>query len=92
MKAIHINSYVTEKDPRNPIPCYVYRPDDPSDDAKLEEMGWKRRNLYEGDYFYWTESELIADWTAMDSGISIEEPREAPIWRINYHPERNKAK
>ena len=92
MKAIHINSYVTEEDRRNPIPCFVFRPDDPVEDTWLEKMGWKRRNLFEGDYFYWTESDLIAESTAMYKGINIEEQQMAPIWRINYHPDKKKKK
>jgi hypothetical protein len=86
MKAIHINSYVTEKDPRHPVKCYVYRPDDPAADAWLEEVGWRRRNLLEGDYFYWTEHDGIAELTAMHWGLDIDQPQFAPIWRINYHP------
>jgi len=92
MKAIHINSYVTEERPKEPIPCYVFRPDDPNDDTWLEKMGWKRRDLFEGDYFYWTELDLIAESTAMHRGINIEHQEMAPIWRINYHPDKKRGK
>lgn len=92
MKAIQINSYVTEERPREPIPCYIFRPDDPADDPWLERMGWKRRNLYEGDYFYWTESDLIAESTAMYKSMDIETPQMAPIWKIHYHPDKIKKK
>lgn len=90
MDRIDINSYVTEKDPRHPVKCYVHRPDQPAMDRVMEKMGWKRKDLLEGDYFYWTESDLSAENTANRLGIPINEPNVAPVWKIDYEPEGTK--
>ena len=85
MKQIEIHSYVTEKNPRNPTPCYIYKPDQPAFDQVLEEIGWKRKDLIgEGHYFYWTESDLRADNTSKRLGLNIDTPEVGLIWKIDH--------
>ena len=83
MKQIEKHSYVTEKDPRHPVPCYMYKPDNPEDDSALEMLGWNRKNLIgTGNYFYWTESLEHAEQTAEQLDLNIDVPQVGIIWRI----------
>lgn len=89
MKQIEKHSYVTEENPRKPIPCFIFKPDQPKVDDTLEELGWTRKDLIgEGHYFYWTESTLRASQTAVRLGVNIDTPEIAMIWRIDYEPKK----
>lgn len=82
MKQIEIHSYVTQKEPTTVVECYVYRPEDESDNDKLSEMGWNRKDLFQDDYFYYTTKATVASNTKDEFGLEILKPATAPIWKI----------
>ena len=88
MQQIEIHSYVKEDNLRKPIPCYVYRPEQPAFDKMMTEMGWTRKDLLDHHYFFWTESDLCAENTAKRLGVNIATPEVGLILRVEYEPEK----
>ena len=87
MKQIEIHSYVKEDNLRKPFPCYVYRPNNPAQDLVMDEMGWKKKDLLDENYFFWTESDVRAENTARQLGVNITTPKVGLILRVDYEPE-----
>jgi hypothetical protein len=88
MKQIEIHSYVKEDNLRKPIPCYIYKPNNSAQDKVMAKMGWKRKDLLDENYFFWTESDLCAENTAKRLGVNIATPEVGLILRVDYEPEK----